>query len=587
MDDRKIGQILVDDFGVNSRDVDEAISLHRETGMLTGQALLRLGAVSEEKLLQALSGQLGLSIVSGGDLPADESNAMSTAVEAGISLRWLLSKEAIVWRSTLHLDGDTRANPDSDANASVFVLARNPLDPGLMERVEAAFPDGVSYVLATNRVLDGALARLRAVSETRNDEELSDAERLREMAEEAPIIDFVNAVFEDALRDGASDVHIEPFEQDFKVRFRIDGVLQLAQVQPKSRFDAVASRIKLISGMDIAERRLPQDGRQSIRFAGHEVDLRVSSLPGAWGESIVMRLLKKKQELPSLEGLGLEGPPRKAFDRMVREPNGVVLVTGPTGSGKSTTLYRALELVNDGERKIITIEDPIEYDMEGVTQVQARSDIGYSFARGLRAILRQDPDVIMIGEIRDGETARIAVQAALTGHLVFSTLHTNSALAAMERLTDLGVEPFLVSAALRGLVAQRLVRRLCGECAAPADERERQLARELLERAINDGAPLERLRGSENGLLVPVGCSACREQGYSGRVAVYEAAYLENTLKAAVSRGEPVDKVLAAARETGFVTLFEDGLTKAYAGQTSISEVSRVLGAAVDDAIEA
>lgn len=573
MDGRRIGKILLENGAVSASDVEEAAAFQRETGALFGQALLRLGAVSEDALLAALSAQLAIPVAAAADIPGEDAALVEAARRVGLPLRWLAAKEAIVWFET----GEP-SSPDA-----LVLMARQPLDPALSERVEAAAGEApVRRRLAANRTLDAALARIRSASEARAEADMSDAERLREMAEEAPVIDFVNALFEDALRDGASDVHIEPFERDFKVRFRVDGVLHLTQVQPRSRFDAVASRIKLISGMDIAERRLPQDGRQTIRFAGEEVDLRVSSLPGAWGESIVMRLLRKRKELPSLEGLGLAGAPRAAFNKMIREPNGVILVTGPTGSGKSTTLYRALELVNDGDRKIITIEDPIEYDMDAVTQVQARSDIGYSFARGLRAILRQDPDVIMIGEIRDGETARIAVQAALTGHLVFSTLHTNSALAAVERLTDLGVEPFLVSAALRGLVAQRLVRRLCETCAKPAPADEVRIAETLLAQARSEGAEID--TGGEANWRVAAGCEECRGQGYRGRLAVYEAARIEGALREHVAHEGGSHALMAAARSTGFLTLFEDGLLKARAGLTSLAEVQRVLGASDEDA---
>lgn len=593
MDGRRIGEILVDTGHISAPDVEEALAFQREAGALFGQALLRLGAVSEDALLSALSDQLGIPVATAAEVPADDAVLAAAAIRLGLPLRWLAAKEAVVWfddgagHSDSGGEGGGERAPEGEGEpgdgGDIVLLARQPLDPALSERVEAAARSRpVRRRLASNRVLDAALARVRSASEARAEAELSDAERLREMAEEAPVIDFVNALFEDALRDGASDVHVEPFEREFKVRFRVDGVLNDVQVQPRSRFDAVASRIKLISGMDIAERRLPQDGRQTIRFAGEEVDLRVSSLPGAWGESIVMRLLRKRQELPSLEGLGLAGAPRAAFDRMIREPNGVVLVTGPTGSGKSTTLYRALERVNGGDRKIITIEDPIEYDMDGITQVQARSDIGYSFARGLRAILRQDPDVIMIGEIRDGETAQIAVQAALTGHLVFSTLHTNSSLAAVERLKDLGVEPFLISAALRGLVAQRLVRRLCEQCAAPASRDTVSLAETWLEQAADDGAKLAEFSDAPL-WREAVGCDACRGQGYQGRLAVYEAVRVEGALREEVAHGAGSSKLQAAARDQGFLTLFEDGLAKARLGLTSLAEVQRVLGASVDE----
>lgn len=591
MDERRIGEILQDMGAVTAEDIAEALAYQRETGALIGQALLRLGALAEERLLAALSSQLGLDILDGAGLPLDDAVLARAPAQLGLPVRWLAAKEAVLWFDAGHAgepgsDPEDRSAGDEARNAGseiLVVAARNPLDPALSERIETRFAGSVRRVLVSNRALDSALARLQALSARHAGEALTDAERLREMAEEAPVIDFVNALFEDALRAGASDIHVEPSEHEFRVRLRIDGVLTLVQTQPRGRYDAVASRIKLISGMDIAERRLPQDGRQSIRFAGEDVDLRVSSLPGSWGESLVLRLLRKRQELPTLEGLGLGGPARLAFDRMIREPNGVVLVTGPTGSGKSTTLYRALEQVNDGERKIITIEDPVEYDMEGVTQVQARSDIGYSFARGLRAILRQDPDVIMIGEIRDGETARIAVQAALTGHLVFSTLHTNSALAAVARLTDLGVEPFLISASLRGLAAQRLLRRLCPRCARPAGPQDIRAAEALLEEARADGARFpEALLAQPARWHVPTGCPHCRDTGYSGRIGVFEAACIDGALREAVSQSASARELETVARAGGYLTLFDDALMKARQGATSVAEVLRVLAVVSD-----
>ena len=592
MDDRRIGEILLEVGAITAADIDQALAYQRETPVLFGQALLRLGAVAEEHLLAALSDQLNLPILTANALPRDEALYAVAPAALDLPLRWLAEKGAVLWWSTpdddalMPLEGDAAApasiTPD---NASLSVFCRNPLDPALNERISASWSGPVRLALGSNRLLESALARLQSAGARRRETALSDVERLREMAEEAPVIDFVNAVFEDALRDGASDIHIEPFEHEFQVRFRVDGVLNLIQTQPKSRFDAVASRIKLVSAMDIAERRLPQDGRQTVRFAGQDIDLRVSSLPGAWGESLVLRLLRKRQELPSLDGLGLVGRQRQVFNNVIREPNGVILVTGPTGSGKSTTLYRALELVNDGQRKIITIEDPVEYDMDGITQVQARADIGYDFARGLRAMLRQDPDVIMIGEIRDGETARIAIQAALTGHLVFSTLHTNTALGAIERLTDLGVEPFLVSASLRGLLAQRLLRRLCSNCAVPASPDDVRAAEDLLDQARARGVqwPDAAFDGPAD-WRVPVGCDQCRGQGYSGRIAVYEAAAIDGAVKEAIAHAVGQEGILAAARKAGFLSMLEDGLLKARTGVTSVSEAMRVLGGGVDEA---
>ena len=590
MDRRRIGELLLEAGAVTAADIDQALAYQRETPVLFGQALLRLGAVAEERLLSALSAQLGLPVLPPSALPREEALYAAAPAALGLPLRWLAEKGAVLWwcaagdAGFAALTGETVAEPPAAGAADLVVLARNPLDPGLLERLGGAWSGKTRLVLGPNRLLESALARLQSAGARTRESALTDVERLREMAEEAPVIDFVNAVFEDALRDGASDIHIEPFEHEFQVRFRVDGVLRLEQTQPKSRFDAVASRIKLVSAMDIAERRLPQDGRQTVRFAGQDIDLRVSSLPGAWGESLVLRLLRKRQELPSLDGLGLAGPQRRVFDRIIREPNGVILVTGPTGSGKSTTLYRALELINDGQRKIITIEDPVEYDMDGVTQVQARADIGYDFARGLRAILRQDPDVIMIGEIRDTETARIAIQSALTGHLVFSTLHTNTALGAIERLTDLGVEPFLVSASLRGLIAQRLLRRLCPECSAPAPADEVATADRLIAAARERGVlwPDDAFDSPAN-WRVARGCDACRGQGYTGRIAVYEAAAVDGAVKEAIAHAAGQEAILDAARQAGYLSMLEDGLLKARTGVTSVAEVMRVLGGGADE----
>ena len=571
MDHRRIGDILLDEGAVSARDIEAALRFQDEVGGLFGQALMRLGAVSEEVLLAALSRQLGLAILTPQLMPDEGSAYAEACARLNLALRWLLAHECVLWFET------PEGMPAGDAEC-LNVFTRDPLSAPLHEALTRVWDGAVRYYLGSNRLLDSALALARSEGAS-EDWTGDDAARLRELAEEAPVIDFVNGVFEDALRQRASDIHVEPFEHHFQIRFRIDGVLREVQTLPRGRFDAVASRIKLLSAMDIAERRLPQDGRQSVRFAGQDIDLRVSSLPGAWGESLVLRLLRKQQSLPSLEGLGLTGRSMEVFRQLLEERNGVILVTGPTGSGKSTTLYRGLEQVNDGERKIITIEDPVEYDMEGVTQVQARADIGYTFARGLRAILRQDPVLIMIGEICDGETAAIATQAALTGHLVFSTLHTNTALSAIERLIDLGVEPFLVSASLRGLMGQRLVRKVCPHCAHPAEpdsclEGDRRLAA-----ARDAGAALPAATGRARWVEAS-GCTHCADQGYLGRVAVYEVVRLNSAMREAVNNRASEAELLSAARQDGYITMYEDALAKAAEGQTTLSEVLRVFGAA-------
>lgn len=455
---------------------------------------------------------------------------------------------------------------------------RELVERGLAEGVDpGSEPPSVSWYVVSRRQLDIIEALLASANpaDPGFEETDGDLSRLKELAEEAPIIDLVNQIFSAAIKHRASDIHIEPYEKYFEIRLRIDGVVQTWQRQPGSKYDAVSTRIKIISAMDIAERRLPQDGRQTIRLLGQTFDLRVSSLPGAWGESLVLRLLPKDASLPVLDNLGLTGRALTEFTGALRQPNGIVLVTGPTGSGKSTTLYTGLQSVNDGRKKIITIEDPIEFNMERVTQVQVKADIGLTFSAGLRSILRQDPDIIMIGEIRDPDTARIAIQAALTGHLVLSTLHTNSALLAIPRLLDLGLEPFQVGAAVKALAAQRLVRKLCPHCRVPSREPE-QLA--LLMRACEQTV-VDRLIAETAGptWFEATGCDHCAGTGYFGRIALFEIVRIDQqTRQAILSGGSPHDTETAARRQ-GYLRLSEDGLLKAASGETTVAEILRVI----------
>jgi general secretion pathway protein E len=448
----------------------------------------------------------------------------------------------------------------------------HPLDPTLRGLMEQHADVPIAWRLCS-RALIGA-----ALEDVREDGDLdlggvTDAARLRELAEEAPVIDFVNGVFAEALQRRASDIHVEPFEDRFTVRMRVDGILYTVRTAPRTSFDAVCSRIKLLSGMDIGERRLPQDGRQAIRISGQEVDLRVSSLPAAWGESMVLRLLGKTSKLPELSELGLSDGDAVRLHKTVHQPNGIVLVTGPTGSGKTTTIYRLLTGLNDGVRKIITVEDPVEFDLPGVVQVHVKADIGLTFAAGLRSILRQDPDVIMIGEIRDPETARIALQAALTGHMVISTVHTNSGIAAIARLLDLGVEDYLLADVMRGVVGQRLVRRLCPHCSRPADPQ----AAETFTRNV-PSVVRKRLRGKTLNWREPVGCSRCGG-GFLGRLALFEIAPFNADIAAAIRRRAREPELLELCRATGTLTMYEDGVFKAAEGVTSMSEIFRVIGA--------
>ena len=561
-----IGDILHARGLVSQTDLTQAARLQAEAGGLLGQALLRIGAVSEEDLLTAQSEQLGLPILTADQVSIDPDDYVRAMAALKLNARWLISRQCAVWQTA--------------GSRDLVMIAQDIHASELREQIEgrgAAAGLTLRDYLSSNQTVEKALFHIREDS-LKNSDGLTDDDtiRLKEMAEEAPVIDFVNRVFSTALRENASDIHIEPFEHKFQVRYRIDGVLHTKQTDPKSNFDAVASRIKLLSGMDIAERRLPQDGRQSIRFAGQDIDLRVSALPGSWGESLVMRLLKKETELPDLEAIGLEGHAKQTLQELLSQPNGVILVTGPTGSGKSTTLYRGLRGLNDGVRKIITIEDPVEYDMDGIIQIQTNSAIGYTFAKGLRAILRQDPDIIMVGEIRDGETATIAAQAALTGHLVLSTLHTNSALAAVARLVDIGLEPYMVISAVRGLVAQRLVRRLCPSCSVPVRKPEGE---DMIWDMIKNGSIIDPQLKGKNNWRESRGCADCSHTGFSGRIAIFETVKMDNPLSESILEGASLQKLLEVARGQGFITLLEDGILKARSGVTTLSEVFRVCGA--------
>jgi len=560
MDTRRLGEILLARGLISEHDLVAALMLQQQTGELLGLLLVRVGALAEVDLLPVLAAQLDLPIQGPDDGPAPGQVA-AFLTELRSPSGWWIDRHAAAWRTE---------------TGAVICAAAHPLDPALRDRL-ATVGEGVSYRLAPRATVAGfvedlapsALPDTLGVS-TGGDE----VARIREMAQEAPVIDFVNGIFSDALARRASDLHIEPYEDHFVVRMRIDGLLVTVRQAPRARFDAVCSRIKLLSAMDIGERRLPQDGRQSIRVAGRELDLRVSTLPSAWGESLVLRLLGKSDRLPELEELGLAADQAGALTALVERPNGIVLLTGPTGSGKTTTIYRLLTHLNNGARKIITVEDPIEFDLPGVIQMQARPEIGLTFAAGLRAMLRQDPDVIMVGEIRDPQTARIAVQAALTGHLVIATAHTNSALAAVARLVDLGVETFLLADVLQGLVGQRLGRRLC-DCAEPstrAQAAEHEAARPATFRATGKAAWRE-----------PKGCPRCSGSGYRGRLGLFEIVRFEPALSSAVRRQAGEADLEAVVRQAGFVSLAEDGYAKARAGLTTLAEVARVLGA--DDAV--
>jgi general secretion pathway protein E len=412
----------------------------------------------------------------------------------------------------------------------------------LAQRIAQAYAGGESSAAAVVGEVESAVDLSRMM------QDLPAVEDLLEAANDAPIIRMLNALLTQAAKDGASDIHIEPYERSSAVRFRVDGTLREVVQPNKALHAALISRLKIMAELDIAEKRLPQDGRISLRIGGRAIDVRVSTLPGVHGERAVLRLLDKGEAKFSLQGLGMQGDTYTRFSGRIQQPHGIVLVTGPTGSGKTTTLYAALGQVDTSTTNVLTVEDPVEYELAGIGQTQVNAKIDLTFAKALRAILRQDPDVIMIGEIRDHETAQIAVQASLTGHLVLATLHTNDAPSAVTRLTDMGIEPFLLSSSLLGVLAQRLVRKLCNTCKRQGDD----------------------------GRWHPVGCDACGHSGYKGRTGVYELMVVDDAVRALIHSRASESELIAAARAGGLRSMREDGERLVATGVTSLEELLRV-----------
>ncbi len=427
----------------------------------------------------------------------------------------------------------------------------------IQEAIETYYGEGSS---AINRIVDD----IHEDDVADLDADMEDTQHIRDMASEAPVIKLVNHIISQAIERGASDIHLEPFADDLSLRYRIDGVLHDFESPPKKLHAAITSRIKIMAKLDISERRLPQDGRIKLKSMGKDIDIRVSTLPTLFGESVVMRILDRGDTLIGLEQLGFPKKELEAFEEIIRKPYGKFLVTGPTGSGKTTTLYGALHTINTPDKKIITIEDPVEYQLRGVNQIHVKPQIGLSFASGLRSIVRQDPDVIMIGEIRDAETADIAIQAALTGHLVFSTVHTNDAPGAVTRLVDMGVESFLISSALLGVLAQRLVRVICAHC------KEETALTEAFRKEMGDIT--QNLKTVFRGR----GCDHCSQTGYRGRVGIYELMVVNDTIRGLIVEKSSSHIIRSQARKMGMTILREDGWRKVQEGITTPEEVLRV-----------
>ena len=460
------------------------------------------------------------------------------------------------------------------------VATHDPFNPGMMDALRLATGMKVRLSLSTSGDISTAAKKFYGVGADTFDRMMQDnridvtgedelKQDLSDLDSEASVVKFVNQVIWEAHKDRATDIHLEPQEMDLRIRYRIDGVLHSIPVPPQlKRFQAsIISRIKVMSNMDIAEKRLPQDGRISLRVKGEEIDVRVSTMPTVYGESVSLRLLMRSSGMMGMDRLGLAPEDEKILIKLINKPHGILLNTGPTGSGKSTSLYAWLHTINTTDLRILTIEDPIEYEMPGVNQIHVRAEIGMTFAVGLRHILRQDPDVIMVGEIRDKETAEIAIRAALTGHLVFSTLHTNDAAGAVSRLIDMGIEPFLVASSIEGLVAQRLVRRLCPTCRKPWKIDETFLAAEEF--------PIHRLKEGTIYEANPDGCEECRGTGFKGRTGIYEIIVVDDTIRPLIVQRQSSNIIKQQALRNGMRTLRDDGWTKVLNGITTFEEVIR------------
>lgn len=516
-----------------------------ETGETLDKIVTRLGLISEDALASALSRALGLPLVDAASFPAE------TATVPEVSAPFLRDRRAL----PLRIEG-----------TSVLVAMANPLDHEAVEGVAFATGLRVERCVARGGDIDAAIDRLYRTDtaiEVEDEVDECDLERLKDLVSDAPVIRAVNRLIADAVDARASDIHLEPTEDRLAVRFRIDGLLRDMPAKPPAMRAPVVSRIKVMAGLNIAERRLPQDGRLRLTVRGHEIDLRVATAPSIHGESVVMRILDRANLALDPKSLGFDADLEAQFLAVLSQPHGIVLVTGPTGSGKTTTLYAALAHLNARDRKLMTIEDPIEYRLAGVVQSQINPPIGYTFSSALRSFLRQDPDVMMVGEVRDTETAQIAVQAALTGHMILSTLHTNTAAGAVTRLLDMGVEPFLLSSVLRGVLAQRLVRRLCPHCREPYEA---------------DAGLLERLgiAGEPHRFYHPVGCPQCKGSGYAGRIAVFEFLRIDREMASLILHRADTRTIADAASRAGFRALRADGIAKAKLGLTALEEVLRV-----------
>ena len=560
---RLIGEILVDMGVATHGAIESALELQAEKGGRIGDILIDVEAITAVDLAAALADQLDLDFMA--EIDAD---AIDPKLVSGLTLSYVRANGVM----PLEADDDT-----------LRVAVIDPLDTWALDELRVMLNREIEIVVAPpdqvnsamHRVFDRRAGADQVVDDLAEEDVGTVAHDLEEQAkdildedDEAPIIRLVNSILGQAIKERASDIHIEPFERDILVRFRKDGVLKEIVRAPKKFQASIASRIKIMGNLNIAEKRLPQDGRIRIKIAGRDVDLRLSTVPTTFGERIVLRILDKSAVLLDLEVLGFREENLDVIKELILRPHGIILVTGPTGSGKTTTLYAALSRINTPDRNILTVEDPVEYQIPGIGQMQVNKKIDFTFARGLRAILRQDPDVVLIGEIRDLETAENAVQASLTGHLVFATLHTNDAPAAFTRLTDMGVEPFLSASSVIAVMAQRLIRTLCKHCKQPYTP--------LVDELLKLGVPEPDKAIAEHTFYRAAGCDECYDSGYAGRWGIHEMLIVDDEIRALVMQNTASSLLKKKAVANGMVTLREDGAIKVMRGMTSIDEIMRV-----------
>ncbi len=556
---KQLGDILLEGGLVTRDQLDSAMSEQIRLGRSLGRVLVEQGVLTEAQLVASLAAQIGMRFVDLSDIQLDGS---------------------ALGRVPGHVARRHTAIPIGYEDGKLVVAMADPANVFAIDDIRSVAGNGghidVKPVVATRNDIVAAIDRYYRAGEELDDltteldvfEEEEDLSKVKEITEDAPIVRYVNLLITQAIQDRASDIHLEPTEQDLRVRYRIDGVLHEVMRSPRAIQSGVISRLKIMADINIAERRIPQDGRLSVTAHGKKVDLRVATLPTVWGEKVVMRILDNSTARMDLEDLGFSPYNFGVFSKSYVKPYGMILVTGPTGSGKSTTLYATLNVVNKPEVNIITVEDPVEYRLPGINQVQVNNKAGLNFAAALRSILRSDPDIVLIGEIRDHETAQIAIEASLTGHLVLSTLHTNDAPSAITRLTEMGIEPFLVGSALDCVLAQRLARRLCSKCKEPFEPTEEQLEKIGYRPRPDDPSPT---------FFRPIGCSNCSKTGYKGRLALHEVMAMDDDIERMTVERASSTQISTVAIDHGMRVLREDGLLKASQGVTSLDEIFRVV----------